>query len=270
MVDEAVGAAVAVASQYGVDAEPELLKDGSNVLVRLGPVVARVATETARARAGVRAWIERDMRVARHLASRGVAAARPATDPPAGPHEQDGFVLAFWNFVPHSPDAPIDPAAFAVELAALHEAMTGLDLSDCRGPAGDLVAVLPTVDLPDRLRTEVTALATAVLEFPARPLHGDAHPGNVLVTPSGLVWNDFEDAWQGPLGWDLACLRLTGRLDGEAAVRAYPGAVDAEELDVCTRFRQAYATVWTVFRAQKAPEWQAEADRRLSAWLRQG
>src|SRR5689334_373823 len=86
VIDEAVGAAVAVASSYGLRADPEVLKDGANTLVRLGPVVARVATETARARAGVRAWIERDMRVARHVAARGVLAAYRATDPPAGPH----------------------------------------------------------------------------------------------------------------------------------------------------------------------------------------
>ncbi|TDP96560.1 phosphotransferase [Labedaea rhizosphaerae] len=267
MIDEAVGAAVAVASSYGLRADPEVLKDGANTLVRLGPVVARVATETARARAGVRAWIERDIRVARHVASRGVRATRPAVDPPAGPHFHAGFTLAFWDFEPHSPDAPVDPVDFAVELAALHDAMTGLDLSDCRGPAGDLVAILPGLDLPDRLRAEASALASAVAQFPARPLHGDAHPGNVLVTGAGLVWNDFEDAWQGPLGWDLACLRLTGRLDGEAAVRAYPGAVDAEELEVCTRFRELYAAVWVAFRAQKSPEWQPEATRRLARWL---
>jgi phosphotransferase family enzyme len=266
MFEQAVGAAVAVAAKYGVDATPEVLKDGSNVLVRLGPVVARVATETARARAGIREWIERDMRVARHVAGRGVRAARPAVDPPAGPHEQDGFTLAFWDFVPHSPDAPVDPVAFAVELAALHEAMTGLTLSDCRGPAGDLAAILPGLDVPGRLRAEALALASAMAQFPARPLHGDSHPGNVLVTPSGLVWNDFEDAWQGPLGWDLACLRLAGRLDGEAAVRAYPGEVDAEELDVCTRFRELYATLWVVFRGQKSAWWQAEAERRLAGW----
>lgn len=27
----------------------------------------------------------------------------------------------------------------------------------------------------------------------------------MLVTASGPVWNDFEDAWHGPVGWDVAC-----------------------------------------------------------------
>ncbi len=56
----------------------------------------------------------------------------------------------------------------------------------------------------------------------AVPLHGDAHPGNLLSTPTGPIWTDFEDAWRGPIDWDLACLELTGRLDGRAAVAGYP------------------------------------------------
>ena len=269
MSGRAVRAAVAVGEAHRLGGvRPEVLKDGANVVVHLAPypVVARVASETARARAGVRAWIERDMRVARHVAARGVAAARPSIDPPAGPHRYDGFDLAFWEFVPHSPAAAVAPDSFAAELAVLHSAMTGLDLSDCRGPAGDLEAILPGLDVPDRLCTEARALAKAVAEFPARPLHGDAHPGNVLVTASGPVWNDFEDAWHGPLGWDLACMQCSDRFDGAAAVRAYPGAVDAEEFAVCKRFRELYIAVWLTFRAQVTPSYRAESRRQLAAW----
>src|SRR2546423_1704971 len=51
-----------------------------------------------------------------------------------------------------------------------------------------------------RLRAELEFLAVEIRAFPVRALHGDAHPGNLLSTPDGLVWNDFEDAWRGPLG----------------------------------------------------------------------
>jgi thiamine kinase-like enzyme len=39
-------------------------------------------------------------------------------------------------------------------------------------------------------------------------LHGDAHFGNLLVTRDGLLWTDWEDAFLGPVEWDLASISL--------------------------------------------------------------
>ncbi|MGI5283513.1 phosphotransferase [Nonomuraea polychroma] len=41
---------------------------------------------------------------------------------------------------------------------------------------------------------------------PVQAVHGDAHPGNLLATSSGLLWNDFEETMAAPVGCDLACL----------------------------------------------------------------
>jgi Ser/Thr protein kinase RdoA (MazF antagonist) len=43
-----------------------------------------------------------------------------------------------------------------------------------------------------------------------RPLHGDAHPGNVVATRAGLVWIDFEDVCRGPIELDLASMMDAG------------------------------------------------------------
>ncbi|MEV4075647.1 phosphotransferase family protein [Nonomuraea fuscirosea] len=59
----------------------------------------------------------------------------------------------------------------------------------------------------ERLGTEQTGRAAQVV-------HGDAHPGNLLATPAGPLWNDFEECMSAPVGWDLACLSRTTRLDG--------------------------------------------------------
>src|ERR1044072_4705926 len=184
VIDKAVGAAVAVAARYDLLDAPEVLKDGSNVLVRIGPVVARVATETARLRPGVSAWLERDLRVARHLASNGVPATRPADEIPAGPHVHDGFVLTFWGFEPHSP-AAVAPRQFAHAMASLHDGLLGLDLADAPGPYGDMATMLAAVPVPSRLLAAAEHYEGYMRSFPVRPLHGDAHPGNVLVTASG-------------------------------------------------------------------------------------
>jgi hypothetical protein len=42
--------------------------------------------------------------------------------------------------------------------------------------------------------------------FVERPLHGEPHLANVLLTPAGPRWIDLEDVCVGPLEWDLAFL----------------------------------------------------------------
>jgi thiamine kinase-like enzyme len=39
-----------------------------------------------------------------------------------------------------------------------------------------------------------------------QPIHGDVHPQNIFVTPSGILWPDFEAASYGPVEWDICGL----------------------------------------------------------------
>lgn len=199
-----VRAAVSVAADLGIHCtDPVVLHSGSNVVVHLrpSPVVARVASRTALIRPGVEAWLRRDVEVARHVAAQGVAATEPLG--------VEGSV-ALWRFEPHSTAVP-EPAAVALALASLHEALASYPGPlPTAGPVDDLVNTLDylegSVDVAG-LRARLAPLASAVAAMPSRPLHGDAHPGNLLVTPRGLVWNDFEDAWHGPLAWDSPAWR---------------------------------------------------------------
>jgi thiamine kinase-like enzyme len=64
-----------------------------------------------------------------------------------------------------------------------------------------------------------------------QPLHGDAHPGNLIATrEGGLVWIDFEDVCLGPVEWDLATMM---DLDAVAAHHR----PDPEILARCTELR---------------------------------
>lgn len=262
-------AAVTVATSLGVPCHsPVVLHDGSNVVVHLrpAPVVARVATLTADIRPGIEAWLTRDIAVARHLVACGVPATRPLSDPVA----VDGAVAVLWHYEPHDPSVSFSPASVASRLAALHAALASFDGELPRlAPCDDLDRALALVSLPAVVAEENTRLRAALSEFPVRPLHGDAHPGNLLATPSGPVWNDFEDAWLGPLGWDLACLRTSGRVDGAAAVAAYPGVVSREELAVCVELRELFGVVWRFVVATRFPARRGEAEERLREWLTQ-
>jgi hypothetical protein len=273
----AVTAATSLAADRGLPCtDPVVLHDGSNVVVHLrpAPVVARVATLTALVRPGTEAWFTRDAQVAAHLAARGVPAVRPLDLPVV----TDDTVIGLWHHEPHDPTRVPAPAEVAAALAGLHAALRDLpgdlpaDLPRF-GPCTDIDLGLPLVEhlLPAGaaalLRAENDRLRTAVADFPAQPLHGDAHPGNLLVTPAGLVWNDFEDTWSGPLGWDLACLATSGRFDGQAAVAAYPARPPAEELAVCVELRRLMGVVWRYVRVLRWPEYKKEADQHWESWL---
>lgn len=265
--------AVTAATSLGVRCtDPVVLHDGSNVVVHLrpAPVVARVGTLTARVRPGVEAWFRRDALLARHVAARGVQATRPFAEPVV----VDGVAVALWHHEPHDPAAVFTPAEVATRLADLHAALADLDTDLPRlAPCDDTSRALPQLagQVPEPvvalLREENERLREALAAFPVRPLHGDAHPGNLLATPSGPVWNDFEDAFLGPLGWDLACLASTGRLDGTAALAAYPGEYSAEEVAVCVELRKLFGVVWRFVLARHFPARRADAEVNLREWL---
>lgn len=272
--DAAVAAATRLAADLGLRVtEPRVLKDSSNVLIHLhpAPFVARVATLTAQLRPGVHKWLTGDIELASFLLSRGLPVVRPATDPPAGPHDVGGITVALWCHEQHEPGAVPQPAELVASLDELHAAMRefpgrlGAD-----GPRGDLSRVLAALErervvdagMLARLRAEGERLGELMSTLPVQVVHGDAHPGNVLVTPSGLRWNDFEDAWHGPVAWDYACLVASGRPGGWA--RAAAGHVDPAGLAVCRAFRELFAVSWHQMLGHRFPA-RAEESRRALA-----
>jgi hypothetical protein len=247
-----------------------VLHDRSNVVIHLRPaaVVARVATLTARVRPGVASWFRRDALLASHAAARGVLTTRPF----APVVTVDGFVVGLWHHEPHDSSCSVSPDDAAARLFELHVALADYAGPLPRsGPCEDVLRALPLVAAAPPalavLTAEVERLRSALAAFPARPLHGDAHPGNLLATPAGLMWNDFEDTWRGPLGWDLACLATSGRIDGAAAVAAYPEPVPAEELAACVELRELLGVVWRFVLADRFPAEHARAAADLERWL---
>jgi aminoglycoside phosphotransferase (APT) family kinase protein len=104
-------------------------------------------------------------------------------------------------------------------------------------------------------------------------VHGDSHLGNVLATAGGPLWGDWEDAFLGPAGWDLACLLAPAQVFGEAperglvALAAYGATVGDEELDVLVRARAVQLAAWTVVIVARHPQRAFRLAPQL-AWLR--
>ncbi|MFI7464171.1 aminoglycoside phosphotransferase family protein [Nonomuraea sp. NPDC049646] len=275
---EAVAAAVAVAEEHGVTVrEPVVLKDSYNLRIHLrpAPVVARVPTVTALARLRPEEAMRRELAVVSFLHERGAPVVPPSDLLPARVHERGGALVSYWRHVEHDGSRPVTPEVFGRALRELHEAL--------RGYPGELPRLGPVLDEPAHLLRVLSAdlepavsarLAQARAGLAARlpvggqAVHGDAHPGNLLVTPAGLLWNDFEETTYGPVGWDLACLLGTVRLDGRAAVRAYGADPGDPDLAVFAEARALQAVLWTLVRARRFPEERAAARAVLDGWLR--
>jgi hypothetical protein len=263
----AVRAARAVTARLGLPSrDPEVLHDRSNVLVRLGPLVARVPGTTWLARPGP-AWQERDVAVSRFLTERGVRVVSPATDAPAGPHFAEGLPVTLWNHEAHDPDHRYAPDVVAGSLAEVHAALREYPGElPRRGPLDDLGRIFDRFDLDGaapRLRAEAARIEAGLPDVAVRPLHGDAHPGNLIATATGPRWLDFEDTWRGPLGWDLATLARQG---GPEHLAAYPGSADVP-LRACAQLRELYSVVWRFVIAKRFPDRLPEARSALAAYF---
>jgi hypothetical protein len=274
-------AALSLARAHGLPAgSPVVLRDLSNLLVHLwpAPVVARVATSTAAARGGALDWLVREVEVAEFLAGRGAPVVAPASELPPGPHLQDGYAISFWAYVDHSPDRPLGGTAVAETLGALHAALESYpgelpDLADVIAEAERLAAWLEGSDLvatgePARLRGLLGRAREAIdaAGLPARALHGDAHAGNLLRTPDGALWTDFEDTCRGPVEWDLACLARGGGV-GIEALLAYGRRPDDPLLAPFVEARAAQVAVWAAFMADHHPQLRQRARERLDELL---
>ncbi|MEV4393696.1 aminoglycoside phosphotransferase family protein [Nonomuraea sp. NPDC049607] len=283
---EAVAAAVAVAEEHGITVrEPVVLTDSYNLRIHLrpAPVVARVPTVTALARLRPEEAMRRELAVVSFLHGRGAPVVPPSDLLPARVHEHGGTPVSYWQYVEHVEHAehvehdgsPVTPEAFGRALRELHEELRGFPGALPRlGPVLDeprhLLGLLSGELEPDVLARLAEARDGLAARLPdgGQAVHGDAHPGNLLVTPGGLLWNDFEETMSAPVGWDLACLLRTVRLDGRAAVRAYGADPDDPALAVFTEARTLQAVLWTLVRALRFPEERAAARATLDGWLR--
>ncbi|MBE1575740.1 phosphotransferase [Amycolatopsis roodepoortensis] len=266
-----VAAAVAVGARYGLPTgAPDVLHFKSNVLVRLGPVVARVPGTTRFARPSPEDWLRRDVELSRYLTERGVLVVSPTTDPPAGPHFADGLPVTLWHYTPHEPGHRLSPREVALSLARVHDALADYpgELPEL-GPVRELRTLLDRNGallggMAPRLYDELERVAAALPDTEPRPLHGDAHRGNVVATAAGPCWLDFEDTWRGPLGWDLGVLFAEA---GHETLAAYPADVTPASLEPFIALRRLFEIPWRFVIAQRFPERLPEAEAALTHYF---
>lgn len=262
-VARAVAAARSIASSLGLPADDAIVLNNSNKLsLRLLPcdVMARVAPAADQV-----AQFEIDL--ARRLAESGspVAALEPRVEPSV--YERDGFAVTLWRYYEPAEPSGISPAGYADALRRLHAGMRGIDVptphfTDRVEQAEQLVAHrdrTPELADADRklLGDTLRGLRRVISERGGgeQVLHGEPHPGNVLVTENGPLFIDLETCCRGPVEFDLA------HAPEEVGGR-YPG-VDHRLLSQCRTLVLAMITAWRWDRDDQFPD-----GRRLAVqWL---
>jgi len=211
-----------------------LLRFTNNAVYELAdaPVVLRIVGSRA-----LRHRVAKVVRVARHFADHDVPAIRllPGVEQPI---HAGGHVLTAWVRVPDG-----GRRATAADLGKLLRKVHTLPAREGVGewaPLADVrarVADAEELDPDDRrflLRrcAEVEA-AIGELDFSLERclIHGDAHPGNVIVGPDGPVLCDFDSACVGPPEWDLTPLAVGRERFGDPAGR-YRMLADVYGFDV--------------------------------------
>jgi len=264
-------AARSVAAEHGLPCEQAaVIGSGSNVLVHLrpSPVVARVMSGTVALHDDPELWLTREVSVLSFLAPSGLAVP-PSPSIPPGPYRSGGLWMTFCAWVEHESRAELcDAERLGRALRELHDRLSAFP-----GELGGFVDVQqdierlrrqlrPTAGLSaeeiDSLGERLFALTETVFaaSLPTQALHGDASLSNLLRTAGGLVWNDFEDVFRGPVHWDLAGYAISLEAQGagssfvERALAAY-GWADRGGLAPFTEAHEVYDEIWRLYDAQR-------------------
>ena len=219
--DEILARALRAANRVahrGAGAPEAVVLYRSRRICLLLPELATVARMVPADEANV-ATEARELAVSRYLAERGAPVVGPAATMPAAPFIEEGMVVTLWPHIAHAEahyDSPQDVADAAYALRRVHDALADYPgalpsyaerIEECaallRKPGA-----LPALADDDRtfLMRAYERLSHSLAAFAIRslPIHGDAHLGNVFVTPGGPLWTDFETVCLGPREWDAA------------------------------------------------------------------
>lgn len=281
----AINAACEVAKQEGLKFDQAVvLQDKSNLVVHLrpAPVVARIATTTGTVRFGD-AWFAKEVAVASYLAAAGAPVVSPTNLIPPGPHQYNGIVFSFWDFV-EEVDEPPDATIAGKALRECHEALVDFEGElTVLDPLSESEKLLLNLISQDAFSRSDAQMLQAVnhklqsrfqqLQLPMQPLHGDSNFSNVLNTTRGVLWTDWEDTFIGHIAWDIACLIAAShvfRTDIEraaAALKGYGLAIDPEILDLFLEARNFQTALWNFIIGQKNPQSLERLEGRLG-WFR--
>jgi hypothetical protein len=222
----------------GID--PVILSEGGNLIIHLTPheVIVRAAVVLSEQNAEhAHEILERELQVAYHLHNHGVPVLLPI--PNAGPHRAAGIWATFWRYAPPAQVEVLSPGE-AVELVnKLAFAMSGftgsvpvLGIWERACQAAARLSEHPDARIQSLLRIfwEINNQIRMIKREALKPAHGDAHARNLLPSPEGWLWIDFEDVSYMPDYWDLASYVCNLALFGGAQEPTYAYLMSRTEI----------------------------------------
>ncbi|MDB6119519.1 MAG: hypothetical protein JWO08_3300 [Verrucomicrobiaceae bacterium] len=278
-----IRAATETAIAHGVTPDRcDILQNSSTLVLRLTEsLVARVVQDVDGPRKGTD-WFARENAIAEHLTQHGAPVIPLHPDLPAGPHENLGYPINFWQYMTAIEAVP-QPPDIGRTLHQCHDVLRTFSQRLPRlGIITESLAILQerelfSSDTRKVLRDHLVTSIETLNAFPHQPLHGDAHFGNLMNTTEGLLWTDWEDAFFGPVEWDVASIIWNAKIleeDHDTAntiVDAYRhagGQADTQALHQCLIARAAVVTVWyPILYPNPNAERQAKLQHRLE-WLK--
>ncbi|GAA2154088.1 phosphotransferase family protein [Humibacillus xanthopallidus] len=244
VVRRAMAAATALAKAAGLRVDDIAVLHNSNKLaLRLIPceVFARVAPSGHQVAA-------LEVELAQQLAATSSPVAVPEPKVARRVYERDGFIVTFWTFYESVHADWGSPSTYADALHRLHAGLRSVDIEtphflDRVTEAERLLAHrdnTPTLGESDR-QLLLNTLQDASERIRRRGateqlLHGEPHPGNVLHTPGGLLFIDFETCCRGPIEFDVAHVPIE--------VSAHYPNLDRVLLAECRRLVLAMVAAW--------------------------
>ncbi|GIH79464.1 phosphotransferase enzyme family protein [Planobispora longispora] len=210
LLGQACAAALRLAcGQAGLDVRGvTLLRDFANAVYHLP--AEGVVVRLARAAPGKFDRLTTSVRVTRWLAEQGFPTVRPLEI--KQPVAAEGFLVTFWHHEEHAGPRP-EPAELGAMLRLLHEmppAPFELPTHDPFGPVLRAIEAARLLGDDDRawLLRRCGELAETYYErvrfaLPYGLIHGDAHRGNLIRTPDGLLLCDWDSVCAGPRETDL-------------------------------------------------------------------
>lgn len=265
----------------GLDAAgAELIRFGQNAIYRLRdqPYVVRIA------RTADPAAVRTEVRVAQWLADEEFPATRVADlDHLSQPFEVGGRLVTVWDLVRQAteratiadlgrilrvlhrlaPPADLDLPTFAPFPNVAHR----LALAPSSVPKADIEFLRQRAD---ELAGEYSSLS---FELPRGPIHGDAHPGNLMRTDTGaVVLGDLECFAVGPREWDIALPAAYRYGFSWLSEDEYQAFVDVYGYDVSRAacfpvlrsIRELNMTAWLMQNVDESENIRAEFQRRVA------
>jgi thiamine kinase-like enzyme len=232
----------------------EILQDGATLVVRLtDTLVARVLKHSSSPRNSTK-WFQKETDIARFLTKVGAPIIPLHKDIEPIAFDIDGVIVNFWEYVQVIQNNPL-PSNIGATLRVCHESLQSFTYTLSHlAIIHESLDILSTQnyfdsDTKDLLHKHLQSALVQLQYCNSQPLHGDAHLGNFLNTTKGLLLTDWEDAFLGPIEWDLASaiwntkLIENNKTASSEILKSY-GTYDEKILDYCLIARAAVMSAW--------------------------